>query len=224
MSNPSSTSRLEWLPWNIFTKIPPGSVALIGEDSLVARAEKNGQFKFAELNPRYNLSFLMCEISINYHLFRRGLSGDVALYEGDSVEYLTKDADILVEVRMNKWCFVKFTIDPTNRFNPCLIRWKTCNSLREELARVANRWIWEWEFWATTWKVSTTKSKMMSQNGPTWDLWSLTMPPTLTTLAELQVNSTDFTLLTHLLTTFPLRLGGGLALGGREDLPEGQAN
>jgi len=88
MVDPTSTSRLEWRKWDIFTKIPLGTVAFTGEDDLVARAatdEDASKLRFADLNPR------------------RGLSGDVALYSSDtaapkSVTYLTEGAEILVEV------------------------------------------------------------------------------------------------------------------------------
>ena len=83
MVDPTSTSRLEWRKWDIFTKLPLGLVAFTGEDGFVARRRDpaTDEFRFGDLNPR------------------RGLSGDIALYHdgGKAVNYAT-DGEILVEV------------------------------------------------------------------------------------------------------------------------------
>lgn len=90
MVDPTSTSRLEWQKWDIFTKLPLGLVAFTGEDGYVARRKEGPstpEYRFGDLNPR------------------RGLSGDIAIYEtgGDggrkaAVRYET-DGEILVEVQ-----------------------------------------------------------------------------------------------------------------------------
>ena len=87
MVDPTSTSRLEWRYWDIFTKRPIGLVAYTDQDTFVARvkSKKNpAKYKFGDLQPR------------------RGLSGDIGVFYGNKVEYVTK-GEILVEVEPIKY-------------------------------------------------------------------------------------------------------------------------
>lgn len=86
MVDPTATARREWRPWDIFTRLPLGAVALLGEDGFVARyRDGNGNngssYHVGDLNPR------------------RGLSGDIALYPDDRVRTVTRGGEVLVEVQ-----------------------------------------------------------------------------------------------------------------------------
>ena len=80
----TSTSRVEWQKWDIFTKKPFGVVAF-NDHAYVARVRKPSGKKFSvgELDPQ------------------RGLSGDIAVGYGDKskeeVDYVT-EGEILVEI------------------------------------------------------------------------------------------------------------------------------
>lgn len=82
----TSTSRLEWRKWDIFTKRPFGTVAFT-DHALVARVKRPAgakqvtKFSIGELDPL------------------RGLSGDIAvcLNDGDKVDFVT-EGEILVEI------------------------------------------------------------------------------------------------------------------------------
>ena len=84
MVDARQTSRLEWRKWDIFTKRPIGMVSVL-EGAFAARAEDaRGRLRFGDLRPR------------------RGLSGNIALLNGDKVEYVTQ-GEILVEIEPVKY-------------------------------------------------------------------------------------------------------------------------
>ena len=89
MVDNTGTTRLEWRAWDIFTKLPVGMVAYTEEHQFVARVKRGSGFRFGDLNPR------------------RGLSGDIALYDNaddkGEAEFLTEGGEALVEIEPVKY-------------------------------------------------------------------------------------------------------------------------
>ncbi len=88
----TSTSRLEWRHWNIFTKLPVGLVAYTEEDedngsTYVARNVKED--KFGDLS------------------MRRGLSGNIAVLDDSGLVKFVTEGEILVEVEPVKYSLEK---------------------------------------------------------------------------------------------------------------------
>ncbi len=87
LTDASSMARLEWTKWNIFTKLPFGSVAYTEQDTYVTRfwEEDARRYRFGDLNPR------------------RGLTGDVAVFLANgTLKYMT-EAEVLVEIEPVKY-------------------------------------------------------------------------------------------------------------------------
>ena len=85
----TSTSRLEWQKWDIFTKRPFGVVAF-SDQALVARVKRPAGSSVVKQSQKYVIGELDP---------LRGLSGNIAVSFGDkdAVEYVT-EGEILVEI------------------------------------------------------------------------------------------------------------------------------